>query len=146
MSRFQDDSRQALLEISPFDRHLGVELLHADEQLVTARVPLRPELTQPVGIVHGGVYAAIAEGVASLGANHGVAADGMIALGQSNDCSFLRPIASGAVHATAQIRHRGRTSQVWDVELTDDHGRLCAMSRVTIAVRPRPLVKTGSDT
>jgi len=137
-----ETTREALLTLSPFDRHLGVELLHCDAQLVTARVSVKPELTQPIGIVHGGVYAAIAEGVASLGANHGVAADGMLALGQSNNCAFLRPVANGAVHARAHVRHRGGTTQVWDVELTDDDGRLCATSRVTIAVRPqRPAVR-----
>ena len=132
-----ESTREALLALSPFDRHLGVELTHCDARLVTARVPVRPELTQPIGIVHGGVYAAIAEGIASLGANHGVATDGMIALGQSNDCSFLRPVARGAIHARARVLHRGRTTQLWDVELTDDDERLCATSRVAIAVRPR---------
>ncbi|ADB50578.1 thioesterase superfamily protein [Conexibacter woesei DSM 14684] len=124
------------MAISPFDHHLGLELLHCDEQLVTARVPVRPQLTQPIGIVHGGVYAAIAEAIASLGTNRAVAAEGMVGLGQSNNCSFLRPVSAGAVHATARVRHRGRTSQVWDVELCDDDGRLCAMARVTVAVRP----------
>lgn len=137
MSDLRGDPGTALLALSPFDRHLGVELLHCDAQLVTARVPVRPELTQPIGIVHGGAYAGIAEGIASLGANHAVAADGMLALGQSNNCAFLRPVAGGAINARAQVRHRGRTSQVWDVELTDDDGRLCATSRVTVAVRPQ---------
>jgi uncharacterized protein (TIGR00369 family) len=55
----------------------------------------------------------------------------------SNSCSFLRPIASGSVNATARRRHRGRTTWIWDVELTDDDGRLCALGRVTVAVRTR---------
>lgn len=136
MNEPEVSSRQALLAISPFDRHLGLELLHCDRELVTARVPVRPELTQPLGMVHGGVYAAIAEATASLGTNHAVAAAGGVGLGQSNNCSFLRPVVSGAVHAAARIRHRGRSSHVWDVELCDDDGRLCAIARVTVAVRP----------
>ena len=90
------------------------------------------------GIVHGGVHAAIAEGLASLGTNHGVAAEGKIGLGLSNQSSFLRPLGSGTIHAIARRRHRGRTTWVWDVELADDEGRLCAVSRVTVALRPGP--------
>ncbi|HEV7771922.1 MAG TPA: PaaI family thioesterase [Conexibacter sp.] len=126
----------AVLAVSPFDRHYGLELLHCDERLVRARVAVRPELTQPLGMVHGGVYAAIAEALASLGTNHGVAADGFVGLGQTNSCSFLRPVCAGAIHATARLRHRGRSSRLWDVELLDDDERLCAIGRVTVAVRP----------
>jgi uncharacterized protein (TIGR00369 family) len=56
----------------------------------------------------------------------------------SNQTSFLRPITAGTIHAEARCRHRGRTTWVWDVDFTDDEGRLCALSRVTIAVRPIP--------
>ncbi|MBS1869696.1 MAG: PaaI family thioesterase [Actinobacteria bacterium] len=126
------------MTVSPFDAHLGLELLHCDAERVEARLPVRPELRQPLGMVHGGVYATVAEAVASLGTNHGVAADGRVALGQSNSCSFLRPILGGAINAVARVRHRGRSSQVWDVELSDDDGRLCAIGRVTLAVRPYP--------
>ena len=59
----------------------------------------------------------------------------------SNQTSFLRPITEGTIHAEARRRHRGRTTWVWEVEITDDHGRLCALVRMTIAVRdaaPRP--------
>jgi uncharacterized protein (TIGR00369 family) len=64
-----------------------------------------------------------------------VAADGKIGLGMSNYSTFLRPIEAGTIHAVAVRRHRGRTTWVWDVEMTDDAERLCAVSRVTIAVR-----------
>jgi uncharacterized protein (TIGR00369 family) len=126
------------LEPSPFDSHYGLELLEATDEVVTARVPVREQLLQPVGLVHGGVHAAIAEALASLGTNVGVVPDGKIGLGQSNNSSFLRPIREGTIHAVARRRHRGRTTWIWDVELTDDAGRLCAMSRVTIAVRDLP--------
>jgi uncharacterized protein (TIGR00369 family) len=60
-----------------------------------------------------------------------------MAMGQSNATSFLRPILEGTIHAEAVRRHRGRTSWIWDVEITDDAGRVCAMTRMTVAVRPR---------
>jgi 1,4-dihydroxy-2-naphthoyl-CoA hydrolase len=80
----------------------------------------------------------MAEGLASLGTTLGVAADGNVGLGMSNHSTFMRPIDEGTIHATARPLHRGRTTWVWDVELTDDDGRLCAVSRVTVAVRPLP--------
>jgi uncharacterized protein (TIGR00369 family) len=88
-----------------------------------------------MGIVHGGVYAAIAETLASMGTARGVLAEGRVPLGMSNSTSFLRPVSEGSVHGEAVAIHRGRMSWVWDVELRDDLDRLCATSRVTIAVR-----------
>lgn len=133
-----DAARARLLEVSPFDRHYGLEIVECSEELVRGRVPVRDHVTQPTGVVHGGVHAAIAEGLASLGTNHGVAAEGKVALGMSNQSSFLRPVGGGTVHATARRRHRGRTTWIWDVELSDDDGRLCALSRVAVAIRPGP--------
>jgi uncharacterized protein (TIGR00369 family) len=127
-----------LFEVSPFDHLYGLEILESNDELVRGRVPVREQVTQPTGIVHGGVYAAIAEGLASVGTNHGVASDGKVGLGMSNQSSFLRPLGSGTIHAVARRRHGGRTTWVWDVELTDDEGRVCALSRVTVAVRPGP--------
>jgi 1,4-dihydroxy-2-naphthoyl-CoA hydrolase len=63
--------------------------------------------------------------------------DGNTAQGLSNQTSFLRPILAGTIHARAIRRHRGRTTWVWEVEFTDDAGRLCALTRMTIAVRPQ---------
>jgi uncharacterized protein (TIGR00369 family) len=124
------------LEASPFDRHYGLEVDEAGEELVRAHVPVEKHVTQPLGLVHGGVYASIAEALASLGTNIGVVPRGSVGLGMSNHSTFLRPIRQGTIHAVARRRHRGRTTWVWDVELTDDEERLCAVSRVTIAVRP----------
>ena len=127
-----------LREASPFDRLYGLVLDERGDGVVRGHVEVREELTQPVGYVHGGVYASIAEALASLGTNVAVAGDGMLALGMSNDSSFLRPVTGGRIEAVARARHRGRTRWIWDVELVDDAGRACALSRVTIAVRPRP--------
>lgn len=123
---------------SPFDNHYGLEIDEATDEVVTARVPVREHVLQPVGLVHGGVHASIAEALASVGTNVGVNSAGKVGVGQSNNSSFLRPITEGMIHAVARRRHRGRTTWIWDVEMTDDDGRLCALSRVTIAVRDLP--------
>jgi 1,4-dihydroxy-2-naphthoyl-CoA hydrolase len=118
------------------DDTLGFELTEMGEELARGRFTVGDRVRQPMGIVHGGVYAAMAESLASMTTWHHVHPDGFIAMGQSNSTSFLRPIAEGTVHAEGRRRHRGRTTWVWDVDFTDDQGRLCATSRVTMAVRP----------
>ncbi len=119
-----------------FDALLGLELLECTEELVRASVAVRAELLQPFGLVHGGVFATIAETLASVGTAVVVFPEGNAAMGLSNQTSFLRPITEGTIHGRAERRHRGRTTWIWDVEITDDAGRLCALSRMTIAVRP----------
>ena len=74
------------------------------------------------GLVHGGVFAALAD---ALTVTEGRAI--------SNQTSFLRPITEGTIHVLARRRHRGRTTAVWEVDVTDDAGRLCALVRVTTA-------------
>ncbi|HVS28307.1 MAG TPA: PaaI family thioesterase [Solirubrobacteraceae bacterium] len=119
-----------------FESLLGLEILEHDEQRVTARVPVRRELKQGAGLVHGGVYASVAESLASAATYLAVASDGNAAMGLSNSTSFMRPITEGQIHALARRRHRGRTTWIWDVDFSDDQDRLCASTRVTIAVRP----------
>jgi 1,4-dihydroxy-2-naphthoyl-CoA hydrolase len=112
--------------------------MSATDDEVHGRVTVRPDLKQPAGLLHGGVLAAMAESLASMATFLGVQEDGKVVMGQSNATSFLRPITEGTVHAVARRRHRGRTTWVWDVDFTDDAGRLCATTRMTIAVRELP--------
>lgn len=120
-----------------FDALLGLELVECSEELVRGRLEVRDELRQPSRFVHGGVLASIAETLASVGTAVVVAPAGMAAMGLSNQTSFLRPVTAGFIHARALRRHRGRTTWIWDVEISDDDGQLCAVSRMTIAVRPQ---------
>jgi 1,4-dihydroxy-2-naphthoyl-CoA hydrolase len=118
-----------------FDGLYGLEILGIADELASARVHVRDELKQPMGLVHGGVYAAIAESLASIATAVAVSGEGKRATGLSNQTSFLRPITEGTIHATAVRKHRGRTTWVWEVEMSDDQGRLCVLTRMTIAVR-----------
>ncbi|MGI8781412.1 MAG: PaaI family thioesterase [Solirubrobacteraceae bacterium] len=118
-----------------FDGLYGLEVLALSDEEVTARVPVRDEIKQPAGLVHGGVFASIAESIASTATYLAVSDDGRTAQGLSNQTSFLRPIRDGKIHAVARRRHRGRTTWVWEVEVSDDQQRLCALVRLTIAVR-----------
>ena len=127
-----------LRDMQGFDGLYGLEITAISEEEVVARVPVRDELKQPAGLVHGGVLASMAESMTSFGTWRAVAPDGMTAQGLSNQTSFLRPILDGTINAVARRRHRGRTTWVWEVDITDDAGRLCALVRMTIAVRPAP--------
>ena len=118
-----------------FDALIGLQIHSVSVEEATASVPVRDAVKQPMGLVHGGLYASIAESLASMATAMGVADDGKQAMGLSNATSFLRPITEGTVHATARRLHAGRTTWVWDVEITDDQGRRCALTRMTIAVR-----------
>lgn len=119
-----------------FDALYGLEVLEVGEELARGRVAVRDAVKQPAGMVHGGVYASMAEALASLATWRSVVENGKSATGLANATSFLRPISEGSIHATARRRHRGRTTWIWDVEITDDANRLCALTRMTIAVRP----------
>jgi 1,4-dihydroxy-2-naphthoyl-CoA hydrolase len=129
-----------------FAAFLDIDLTFGDDTdgsdtggpLVTGRIDVGHRHMQPYGIVHGGVYASIAESLASVGTLKFVAADGLVAMGLSNNTSFLRPVSAGTLTAEGEALHRGRTTWLWDVAFRDDSGRLCATSRVTIAVRPAP--------
>jgi len=118
-----------------FDALYGLELTDCSDSVVRARVRVRDELTQSAGLVHGGVYSAICEAVACRGTDAGVDGAGRAAVGLSNLTTTLHPIAGGTIHATARRRHRGRTTWVWEVEISDDEQRRCAVARVTVAVR-----------
>ena len=113
-----------------------MEVLEWSAEAVRGRVPVADKVKQPYGLVHGGVYSSLAETLASMATAGAVHEDGMIAVGLSNHTSFMRPITEGYVNAEGRCRHRGRTTWVWEVDFNDDDGRLCAISRVTMAVRP----------
>jgi 1,4-dihydroxy-2-naphthoyl-CoA hydrolase len=117
---------------------IGLERTSSGADRAIARVPVADRLRQIHGIVHGGIYGVIAESVCSMATAEAVETDDMIATGQANQATFLRPISEGFINADARVRHRGRTTWVWDCELSDDEGRLCALVRMTIAIRPRP--------
>jgi 1,4-dihydroxy-2-naphthoyl-CoA hydrolase len=127
----------ALLE-NTLNQVLGFELLDASPESAHARFPVEDRVRQPFGLVHGGAYSALAESLVSAATHFAVAENGSYAVGQSNHTTFLRPVTEGTVHAAARVLHRGRTTWIWDVDFTDDGGRLCAIARVTMAVRSQP--------
>ena len=128
-----DDSRGLF---SHFDGLVGTEWIDDDPDQARARVPMRDELRQPVGLMHGGVMSTVIESVCSRATALAVLGDGMAAMGQSIQVSFLRPVTEGHAEVRARARHRGRSTWVWEAEVRDAEDRLCALAQMTIAVRP----------
>jgi len=120
-----------------FERALGLAFTRVAPDEVVAEVPVTPALLQPYGIVHGGVYASIIETLASAGAALHAMADGKSSVGLENTTSFVRAVRGGTLVAVATPVHRGRTSQVWEVRVSDERGKLAATGRVrTMSLDP----------
>jgi uncharacterized protein (TIGR00369 family) len=124
--------------LSHFDSVLGTEWIDDDPDEARVRLQMRDDLRQPVGLMHGGVMSTLIESVCSRATALAVLDDGMAAIGQSINVNFLRPITEGHAEVRARVRHRGRTTWVWDAEVRDAEERLCALAQMTIAVRPLP--------
>jgi uncharacterized protein (TIGR00369 family) len=123
---------------SNFDVYIGTEWLSLDPDDARARIEMRDELRQPYGLMHGGVYSTLIESLCSYATAIAVHEDGNISVGQSIEVSILRPVVSGFAECRAIVRHRGRTSWVWEAEIVNDDGRLCALAKMTMAIRPAP--------
>jgi len=122
-----------------FDAVYGLEVVSEDvegEGLVRGRVPVRGELLTRHGLLHGGVFASVAEALASRGTALAVMPHGFMAMGLSNDTTILRPVGHGVVDVEARVLSRGAEAWCWAVEARDGAGRPCAFSRITVAVRP----------
>ena len=119
-----------------FESYLRLEWLELTPISAHVRFEARDELKQPLGLLHGGIYSAVAETVASVATVHEVWNDGMIGSGLSNSANFLRPITGGVVDVTARLRHGDEREWLWSHDFRDEQGRLCALVDVVIAVRP----------
>jgi len=117
--------------------HLQMEVTQVGEDFVTMQMPVNSNVHQPLGMLHGGAVAALAENVASLAGNLVVNADGKACLGLSLNTNHLKSARDGYVHATARPIHLGRSTQVWEVETRNDEQALINVCRMTLAVVER---------
>jgi 1,4-dihydroxy-2-naphthoyl-CoA hydrolase len=118
-------------DLGPFATSLGLEVDSADGDAVTAHWTVRPDLLQPHGIVHGGVHCSVVETLASLGAAVWLGDRGRV-VGVSNNTDFYRATTEGTLRATARPVHRGRSQQVWVVEILDDQERTVSRGQVRL--------------
>lgn len=118
-------------DLGPFARFLGLEIDSVDGDAVVAHWTVRSDLHQPYGIVHGGVHCSVVETLASVGAAVWLGDRGKV-VGVSNSTDFYRAVTEGTLRATARPVHRGRSQQVWVVEIVDDQGRTVARGQVRL--------------
>lgn len=121
-----------------FEGFLGLEWLELTPSSARVRFETRDDLKQPLGLLHGGIYCAVAETVASLATAYEVWEDGLVASGLSNSANFLRPITAGTVDVACRLRERGDDAWLWSTDFRDEADRLCAIVDVMVAVRPVP--------
>jgi 1,4-dihydroxy-2-naphthoyl-CoA hydrolase len=118
---------------APFDKELGLVFTEISPDRTRAQLEIVPKLLQPMGIVHGGVYCAMVESLASVAAYTWNASNGSgSVVGVNNNTDFLRAISSGMVYGTATPVHRGRRQQLWIVTITDSDDRLVARGQVRL--------------
>src|SRR5580693_9269743 len=128
-----DNVRERFTARSSVNEQLGVELVSASPDKVVLQVEVGPKVHQPFGILHGGVSALLAEGAASLGGALSVGPDQTV-VGTELNCSHLRAMSTGTLIATALPIRKGRTVQVWGIELRDENDRLICVARCTLQV------------
>jgi 1,4-dihydroxy-2-naphthoyl-CoA hydrolase len=116
---------------SGFDKLVGIRFEEATRDRVVATIPVTPDLHQGYGIVHGGVYATAVETTASVGATLWLGGEGR-AVGIANHTDFLRPVREGELRVEAAPINRGRSTQLWEVAITDERGRPVAHGRVRL--------------
>ncbi len=115
-------------------RHLGIEMTEIGIDFMTAKMPVDHRTIQRIGILHGGASLALAETVGSIAASYCVDRDFFYIVGQEINANHIRPVRSGFVYATATPLHLGKSSQVWDIRIKNEEGKLVCVSRFTVAV------------
>ncbi|WP_433350944.1 PaaI family thioesterase [Micromonospora sp. CA-111912] len=110
---------------------LGMEFDEVSADRVVIRWRIRPELLQPYGVQHGGVYCAVVETAASVGGALWLGERGRV-VGVSNQTDFLRAVRDGELTAVGTPVHRGRSQQLWQVEISDAAGRLVSRGQVRL--------------
>ena len=117
---------------------LDIKLVSAAKDKVVATMPIGPNHRQQVGYLHGGISVVLAESVASLGTVLNIDASKQMAFGLEINANHLRPKRAGQLTAVATPVHRGRTTHVWDIRISDENDKLVCVSRCTVAVVDRP--------
>ena len=115
---------------------LGIRALEVTADRVVLEMDIGPKVHQPMGLLHGGASAVLAESAASMGAFMNCEPDKEFAVGTDLNISHLRARRNGVLKAVAQPIRKGRTIHVWNIDLVDEGGELVAAARCTLAIRP----------
>ncbi len=129
------------------NRHLDIHFTEIGQDYLCASMPVDERTIQPYGLLHGGASVVLAETLGSVGANCCVDPARFYCVGQEINANHVRSVRRGRVTGTTRPIHLGRRSQVWDVRIEDEDGRLTCVSRITLAVisRPAPAIDTAGS-
>lgn len=116
---------------------LDITYIDVGDDFLTARMPVTPRVHQPEGVLHGGAMVALAESVGSAACFVFLDAQNFMIRGLEISANHIRSIASGEVFATARFIHKGRTTQVWDIKITDADKRLISAVKLTTIALPK---------
>jgi len=114
--------------------HLGIQILTYKEGLLTASMPVDERNIQPMGFLHGGASLALAETVASIGSAAMTNTDEYHVFGVQVSGNHLNTARAGSVFAEAVLIHHGKSSHVWNIDITSENGKLISTARVSIAI------------
>lgn len=121
--------------------HLGIEFTAVGDDFLSARMPVDHRTVQPMRLLHGGALVLLAESVGSAAGNYCVDPHTHYAVGLDINANHLRSLTQGWAHGTARPIHVGRRTQVWEIRIAGDDGRLVCVSRLTMSVLEREAVK-----
>jgi 1,4-dihydroxy-2-naphthoyl-CoA hydrolase len=119
-------------QLGGWNTAMGLRFTRVTADECIGEVTVGPQHTQPYGIVHGGVHCGIIEAACSTGAAVVAIARGQTVVGLENSTSFIRAARHGTLRVTARPVTRGRRTQVWEAQVTDDDGRVLATGRVRL--------------
>lgn len=114
--------------------HIGIEFTDVGDDYVTARMPVDHRTHQPYGLLHGGASVTLAETLGSTGAYLCVDPERFLVVGLEINANHVRGVREGWVTGTARPLHRGKTTQLWEIKIIDDAGKLVCVSRITMAI------------
>lgn len=117
--------------------HLGIRITAQGEDWLRGTMPVDARTRQPFGLLHGGASVALAETLGSIAGNLCLDPQVSMAVGLEISANHIRAVTEGSVTGTARALHVGRNTQVWDIRIEDEAGRLTCVSRLTLAVVPR---------
>ena len=138
-----DDYKEKILQVCNNVRQntlmqtLDIEYVDLGENWLLARMPVTPKVYQPDGILHGGATVALAESVASAASYIFVDAQKFVVRGIEISANHLRSISEGFVFARASLVHKGRTTQLWEIRVTDEEGRMISLCKLTTIALPK---------
>lgn len=116
---------------------LGIRITEFGDDYVKGTMPVDSRTHQPMGILHGGASVVLAESLGSMAANLCVDVSRFHCVGLDINANHVRAVRSGTVTGIARPVHLGRSTQVWEIRIEDDGGRLVCLSRLTMAVIER---------